>query len=141
MKHLKNNNILTDLHHGFRKHRSCETQLIKTGNDLAKSMNHGEQIDSILLDFSKAFGKVCHQKLLLKLEQCGIRERNLQRIKKFLHNRTPKVAVSGVTSSVPAVTSGVSKGTILGPLLFLIYVNPNKAGLFEGSFFGGCGSI
>ena len=61
MKHLENNNILTDLQHGFRKHRSCETQLIKTVNDLAKSMNHGEQIDSILLDFSKAFDKVYHR--------------------------------------------------------------------------------
>ena len=93
MEHLENNNILTDLQHGFRKHRSCETQLIKTVNDLAKSMNHGEQIDSILLDFSKAFDKVCHRKLLLKLEHYGIRRRNLQWIKKFLENRTQKVAV------------------------------------------------
>ena len=67
MKHLENNNILTGLQHGFRKHRSCKTQLIKTVNDLAKSMNHGEQIDSILLDFSKALDKVYHRKLLLKL--------------------------------------------------------------------------
>ena len=74
MKHLENNNILTDLQHGFRKHQSCETQLIKTVNHLAKSMNHGEQIDSILLDFTKAFDKVCHRKLLLKLEHYGIRE-------------------------------------------------------------------
>ena len=92
-KHLENNNILTDLQHGFRKHRSCKTQLIKTVNDLAKSMNHGEQIDSILLDFSKAFDKVCHRKLLLKLEHYGIRRRNLHWIKKFLENRTQKVAV------------------------------------------------
>ena len=96
MKHLENNNILTDVQHGFRKHRSCETQLIKTVNDLAKSMNHGEQIDSILLD--KAFDKVCHRKLLLKLEHYGIRERNLEWIKNFLENRTQKVAVAGVVS-------------------------------------------
>ena len=67
MKHLENNNILTYLQHGFRKHRSCKTQLIKTVNDLAKSVNHGEQIDSILLDFSKVLDKVYHRKLLLKL--------------------------------------------------------------------------
>ena len=97
MKHLQNSNILTDLQHGFRKHRSCETQLIKTVNDLAKAMNHGEQIDSILLDFSKAFDKVCHRKLLLKLEHHGIRGRNFQWIKKFLENRTQKVAAVGVT--------------------------------------------
>ena len=121
MKHLQNNNILTDLQHGFRKHRSCET--VKTVNDLAKSMNHEEQIDSILLDFSKAFDKVCHRKLLLKLEHYGIRGRNLQLIKKFLENRTQKVAVAGVTSSVSAVTLGVPQSTVLGPLLFLIYIN------------------
>ena len=96
MKHLENNNILTDVQHGFRKPRSCETQLIKTVNELAKSMNHGEQIDSILLD--KAFDKVCHRKLLLKLEHYGIRERNLEWIKNFLENRTQKVSVAGVVS-------------------------------------------
>ena len=78
MKHLQNNSILADLQHGFRKHRSCQTQLIKTVNDLAKSINHGEQIDSILIDFSKAFDKVCHQKLLIKLEHYGIGGRNFQ---------------------------------------------------------------
>ena len=77
MKHLENNNILTDLQHGFRKRRSCERQLIKTVNDLSKSINHEEQIDSILLDFSKAFDKVYHRKLLLKLEHYGIRGKNI----------------------------------------------------------------
>ena len=123
MKHLQNNNILTDLQHGFRKHRSCEIQLIKTVKDLAKSMNHGEQIDGILLDFSKAFVKEYHQKLLLKREDYGIRGRNLQWIKKFRENRTKNVAVAGVTLSLSAVNSGVPQGTVLGPLLFHICSN------------------
>ena len=105
MKHLENNNILADLQHGFRKHRSCETQLIKTVNDLAKSI------------------RVCHRKLLLKLEHYGKRGRNLQWIKKFLENRTQKVSAAGVTSSVSTVTSGALQSTVLGLLLFLIYIN------------------
>ena len=78
MKYLENNNTLTDLQHGFRKHRSCRTQLIKTVNDFAKLINRAEQIDSVPLDFSKEFDKVCHQKLLLKLEHYGIRRKKLQ---------------------------------------------------------------
>ena len=74
MNHLENN-ILAELRHDFRKHQSCEARLTR------------EQVDSMLLDFRKAFHKVCHLELLLKLERYGIRGRNLQRMKKFLENR------------------------------------------------------
>ena len=67
-------------------------------------MNHGEQIDSILLDFSKAFDKVCHQKLLLKLEHYRIRERKLQWIKKSLENRTRQSYVISVSFNVSCST-------------------------------------
>ena len=72
ISHLDQQRILTDVQPGFRKSQSCETQLIKTVNNLAKSLNKGQQVDSILLDFSKAFDVVCHRKLLLKLHHCGI---------------------------------------------------------------------
>ena len=78
ISHLDQQRILTDVQHGFHKSRSCETQLIKTVNDLAKSLNEGQQVDSILLDFSKAFDVVCHRKLLLKLHHYGIRGKNLK---------------------------------------------------------------
>ena len=82
---------MTDVQHRFRKSQSCETQLIKTVNDHAKSLNVGQQVDSILLDFSKAFDVVCHRKLLLKLHYCGIRVKNLKWIENFLKNRTQRV--------------------------------------------------
>lgn len=63
--HLDKNSIITDAQHGFRKKRSCETQLILTINDLASELDRGGQTDTILLDFSKAFDKVPHQRLLL----------------------------------------------------------------------------
>ena len=86
--HLDQRRILTDVQHGFRKSRSCETQLIKTVNDLAKSLNEGQQVDSILLDFRKALDVVCHRKLLLKLHHCGFRGKNFKWIENFLKNRT-----------------------------------------------------
>ena len=70
MNHLSQNNLLSDNQHGFRACRSCETQLITTVQELhvAKNMSSGKQIDAILLDFSKAFDKVPHRRLLMKLD-------------------------------------------------------------------------
>ena len=76
-------------------------------------------MDAILLDFSKAFDKVSHQLLAIKLDHYGIRGNLLQWIKSFLANRTQQVLVEGHTSSPAPITSGVSQGTVLGPLLFL----------------------
>ena len=70
-KHFTEQNILSELQHGFRKKRSCETQLIMLVDELSKSMQSGKQTDLILLDFSKAFDKVAHEKLLLKLHFYG----------------------------------------------------------------------
>ena len=88
MKHLDKHQILTDYQHGFRASRSCESQLLIIINDIAKSMNAGEQMDTILLDFSKAFDKVPYQRLLLKLRHYGIRGNLLDWIEDFLSERT-----------------------------------------------------
>ena len=87
-KDLESNNIITDAQHGFRKKRSCETQLILTAQDLAAELDNSGQTDAILLDFSKAFDKVPHQRLLIKLDYYGIRGQTKKWIESFLRGRT-----------------------------------------------------
>ena len=107
MTHLENNNILYDLQHGFRKSRSCESQLLQFIQELAKNNNKNIQTDLIIMNFAKAFDKVPHRRLLYKLKYYGIQENTLLWIKAFLSYRTQKVVVNGISSITVPVTSGV----------------------------------
>ena len=90
---------------------------------ISKNMQMGKQTDLIRLDFSKAFDKVAHEKLISKLHFYGIRGKTLSWVKDFLDSPSQAVVLNGVKSDKIAVSSGAPQGSVLGPILFLAYIN------------------
>ena len=123
MKYADKHGILYELQHGFRSGRSCETQLVSFIDDVSKSLEKGHQTDVLIMDFSKAFDKVDHNLLCHKLYQYGINGNINKWIGNFLNNRTQSVVVEGESSGAVDVESGVPQGSVLGPTLFLFYIN------------------
>ena len=121
--HLETNNLITPQQHGFRRYRSTLTQLLHHFDIILQILETSKNADTIYLDLSKAFDKVNHQILLHKLEQMKITGKILTWIRAFLTNRTQQVVVNGHKSTPAKVESGVPQGTVLGPALFIIYMN------------------
>ena len=133
------NNLITKNQSGFRPGDSCTNQLLSLVHEIHTAFDNKKclEVRSVFLDMSKAFDKVWHEGLIFKLQQNGVEGGLLDLLRNYLNNRKQRVVLNGMESDWGPIKAGVPQGSVLGPLLFLIYINDLEKGLKSFvNFFG-----
>ncbi|XP_065663036.1 uncharacterized protein LOC136085640 [Hydra vulgaris] len=123
MKYLVDNKLINKNQHGFVNNKICVTNLLESLDFITNSIDNGWDVIVLFLDFAKAFDSIGHKKLLVKLDALGFKSKLLGWCQGFLKNRLQRVVIGDNTSEWEEVMSGILQGSVLGPLLFVAYIN------------------